>query len=591
MIKEEKNKTDLIEYSNLALIKDIGKFLKPYKGRFLVALIFRVLSDVAGLYLAYGFALIVTFFSKYHPGESLRYFWVTLLILTAAFAARYIFRYISKYVGYRVSEKVALDSQIIMIEHLTSLDIAWHEKENAGNKLKRIQKGSDGLNKILHMLISTFMWVAVNFIGMIYILSRFDKKVGVMLIIFLISYFVISFYLLKKAVAVSQEVDIMEEGVLGLMFQTINNIRSVKVLAMSDNILKIINVKIVNLFSNVQRRIFRFMSRAVMLNIWSVLFRIFIMILIANGIFNGNYEVGVLVLFYGYFNTLVDSVEELSEATQEFTVCKYGVARMQRTLEEPIVIDSEKNKHSLPVDWKKIIVKNLSFAYGKNKVLKNISFEINRGERVGIVGLSGAGKSTLMKLLLKENESYKGEILFDELPLRKIKTKSFLNHVGVVLQDTEVFNFTLRENITIASSKKRSEQELMKALDIAHVTDFAKELPQGIDTFIGEKGIKLSGGERQRLGIARAVYKQPEILFLDEATSHLDLESEEKIKDSLHKFLKKVTAVVIAHRLTTIREMDKILVIEKGEIIESGSFDELYNAKGRLYELWEKQKF
>jgi ATP-binding cassette subfamily B protein len=112
-----------------------------------------------------------------------------------------------------------------------------------------------------------------------------------------------------------------------------------------------------------------------------------------------------------------------------------------------------------------------------------------------------------------------------------------------------------------------------------------------LDTFIGEKGVKLSGGERQRLGIARAVYKQPEILFLDEATSHLDLESEEKIKDSLHKFFQKVTAVVIAHRLTTIREMDKILVIEKGKVVESGSFEELYNSKGRLFELWEKQKF
>jgi subfamily B ATP-binding cassette protein MsbA len=197
----------------------------------------------------------------------------------------------------------------------------------------------------------------------------------------------------------------------------------------------------------------------------------------------------------------------------------------------------------------------------------------------------------LLKLLLKENENYEGEILFDNLSLKKIKKKSYLRHAGVVLQDTEVFNFTLRDNITIASPKNRKKEDLVNALEIAHVDDFAHKLPRGLDTFIGEKGIKLSGGERQRLGIARAVYKQPELLFLDEATSHLDLESEEKIKDSLHRVFQKVTAVVIAHRLTTIREMDKILVIEKGKIIESGSFDELYTSKGRLYELWEKQKF
>ena len=341
----------------------------------------------------------------------------------------------------------------------------------------------------------------------------------------------------------------------------------------------------------IQKRTVRFQSRVAILSLWVIMFRFGILALIVYDIVNKNYAVGLLVLFNGYFMALASSVEELSETTQDLIICKYGIARMQQTLNEPVLIDDEENKVDLPKAWKKINIKNLSFAYAKNEVLKNISFEIKRGERVGVVGLSGAGKSTLMKLLLKENESYDGEILFDDIPLRKIKKRSYFKQVGVVLQDTEVFNFTLRENITIASLKKQSEKVLQQALDIAHVTDFVSKLPLGLETFIGEKGIKLSGGERQRLGIARAVFKQPEILFLDEATSHLDLESEEKIKDSLHKFLKKVTAVVIAHRLTTIREMDKILVIEKGHIIESGSFEQLYGSKGRLYELWEKQKF
>jgi len=197
----------------------------------------------------------------------------------------------------------------------------------------------------------------------------------------------------------------------------------------------------------------------------------------------------------------------------------------------------------------------------------------------------------IFKLLLKESENYSGDILFDDLSIKKIEKKSYFAQVGVVLQDTEVFNFTLRDNITIASPKKANEEDLKRSLDIAHVSDFMHKLPFGLDTYIGEKGVKLSGGERQRLGIARAVYKKPEILFLDEATSHLDLESEEKIKDSLHNFFQKVTAIVIAHRLTTIREMDRILVIDKGRVIESGTFDELYAKKGRLFELWEKQKF
>jgi len=254
------------------------------------------------------------------------------------------------------------------------------------------------------------------------------------------------------------------------------------------------------------------------------------------------------------------------------------------------VIDDGDGKIDFPKNWKKITAKNLSFAYGEHKVLDDVSFEIKRGERIGIMGLSGAGKSTLMKLLLKENESYEGEILVDSIPLKKIRKEDYYKKVGVVLQDTEVFNFTLRDNITIANPDNGGEKEFDKALEIAHVDDFTDRLPHGVDTFIGEKGVRLSGGERQRLGIARAIYKKPQILFLDEATSHLDLESEEKIRDSLHKFFQQVTAVVVAHRLTTIKEMDKILVVEKGKIVESGNYEELYDKRGRFYELWEKQK-
>jgi ABC-type multidrug transport system fused ATPase/permease subunit len=590
-INKKNQDIDLIEYSNRVLIADIWNFLKPYKWRFFVASLSRFISDISNLYPSYGFALVVTFLSKYSAGESLGYFWTILAILVVAYLIKYISRYLGKYIGYQVAEKVAIDSQLAMINHLTLLDIAWHEKENAGNKLKRIQKGSDGLERILRMWINNFIEIGINFVGMIFILSSFDKVVGIVMIIFLASYFSISFFLLKKASSVSQDVDIMEEGVSGLMFQTVNNIRSVKVLAMSERILAMIKSQTAELFKKIKQRIFRFQARATMLNFWTILFKLGAVILIVYGIIQGHYEVGILVLFNGYFNSLVESVDELSEATQDLIVYKYGIARMQRTLNEPVLIDNEKGKVDLPMNWKKITVNKMSFAYGRNKVLKDMSFEINRGERVGIVGLSGAGKSTLLKLLLKENEDYEGEILFDNLPLKQIRKRTYLRQVGVVLQDTEVFNFTLRDNITIASPKDRKKEDLIRALDIAHVDDFADKLPQGINTFIGEKGIKLSGGERQRLGIARAVYKQPELLFLDEATSHLDLESEEKIKDSLHRVFQKVTAIVIAHRLTTIREMDKILVIEKGKIIESGSFDELYAAKGRLYELWEKQKF
>lgn len=284
-------------------------------------------------------------------------------------------------------------------------------------------------------------------------------------------------------------------------------------------------------------------------------------------------------------------MSELADVSQRIVIAKYGIARMVEVLQEPVNIDDEKGKVKFHDDWKKIEVKNLSFDYGEEAVLKNLSFTISRGQRIGIMGLSGAGKSTLFKILLKEYDDYTGDVLIDGVSFKTISKKDYFNHVAVVLQETEVFNFKLRDNITISNFKENKNTELFnRATSTAHIDELIEKLPQKDQTLIGEKGIKLSGGEKQRLGLARAIFKDPQVLFLDEATSHLDIESEEKIQDSLHKFFKTITAVVIAHRLTTIKEMDRILVMEDGQIIEEGSFDELYKKNGRFTELWDKQK-
>ncbi|MFA6394035.1 MAG: ABC transporter ATP-binding protein [Patescibacteria group bacterium] len=597
-MKNQNSEKNIIKYSTWQLIKDIGYYLKPYRWKFTVASFLRLISDLAGLYPAFALAAIVTFLSGYTRGGALNYFWRIIIIWTLAVVVRSAARQTAKYLGYQVSERVALDSQLRTIKQLFLIDTAWHEKENSGNKLKRIQKGSYGLDRILRMWINNFIEIGVNFIGMIFILGRVDKTVGILTGAFLAVYFGVSFSMLRKASKASQLVDIKEEEIMGIIFQAMNNIRSVKVLALAEKIGAIIIKEATDLFKKIKYRIFCFQTRTAALDTVITVFRAGIIVTIVLGIVNGRYELGFLILFNGYFNSIIQSVSELADTTQELIVYKYGIARMQATMAVPVVIEDETGKKDFPEKWKKISVKNLTFSYGRQEVISRMSFEIKRGERIGIVGLSGAGKSTLMKLLLKENENYQGEILIDNLPLREIKKKSYLNRVGVVLQDTEVFNFKLRENITITGPEEpgweegsaENEARLNEAVKIANVDDYLPRLPEGLNTFIGEKGVRLSGGEKQRLGIARAVYKKPEFLFLDEATSHLDLESEEKIRESLHRFFKKVTALVIAHRLTTIKEMDKILVIEKGKVAESGSYDELYAKKGRFYELWNKQR-
>jgi len=206
--------------------------------------------------------------------------------------------------------------------------------------------------------------------------------------------------------------------------------------------------------------------------------------------------------------------------------------------------------------------------------------------------VSGAGKSTLFKLLLDLYENYQGQILIDHTPLKHIQRQNYIDNVAVVLQDTELFNMTLKENIEIASVKKvpSNSNLLNEVIRMAHLEEVVRELPYGVNTLVGEKGIKLSGGQRQRVGIARALYRQPDILLLDEATSHLDAHSEKEIQSALQGFMHKFTTIVIAHRLSTIKAMDKIVVLEKGIVVEEGGFEELLNKQNVFARMWQDQK-
>ncbi|MSU75500.1 MAG: ABC transporter ATP-binding protein [Candidatus Magasanikbacteria bacterium] len=580
-----------LDYSYRLLVRDVWKFLLPYRGRFLLGSILRASGDITYLYTAYALAKLIAFFTHYSPGASLHDFWIILILWAVTHSYLTVSRQGAKYLCYQIAERVGVDGQLAGLKHLQSLDIAWHETENTGNKLKRVHNGGEALMRLLRIWVDNLIEIVINLVGMVAVIAFTDGAVAIIVFVFLLTYLCIALPLARRASKVARLVNQLDEDFGGLAFEFLNNIRSVKAMGMFMRLWKILQEQSERLYEALASRAARFRSKAAIQEMWAHLFRIIAMVVIVYGIVHGRYEVGFLILFNFYFTQLRLSVAELAEVSQEITISRYRIARLQDILNETIKIDDETGKGAFPRNWKKISLKNVSFAYGDNEVLKDISFDIKRGERLGIVGLSGAGKSTLFKLLLKEYEDFSGEILFDDASITKIKKSSYFQRVAVVLQETEVFNFSLRDNITIVDeSQKDDARSLKRAITTAHVDDFMYKLPNGIDTLIGEKGVKLSGGEKQRLGIARAVYKQPEILFLDEATSHLDLESEEKIRDSLHQFFQTVTAVVIAHRLTTIREMDRILVIEGGSIIEEGSFDELYKKRGRFFDLWEKQK-
>ena len=241
---------------------------------------------------------------------------------------------------------------------------------------------------------------------------------------------------------------------------------------------------------------------------------------------------------------------------------------------------------------KNIEIKHLNYSYTVDRlVLKDISLSIEKGKVTAFVGPSGAGKTTLISLIVRFYDTRPGSILIDGIDIRNFTLKSLRNHMALVSQEAMLFNDTLRNNMIFGLDRDVSEDELIEAVKKARLYDFIMSLPKGLDTEIGDRGIKLSGGEKQRVSIIRALLKRSEILILDEATSSLDSKTELLIRQAIDEAIKGRTAIVIAHRLSTIKSADKIIVMEDGRLVEEGSLDELVARKRKFYEYWEAQKF
>ncbi|MBP9714995.1 MAG: ABC transporter ATP-binding protein [Candidatus Pacebacteria bacterium] len=583
-ISDPKDKGTLYPIKDLA--RDVWQNIGNKKKNLIYGTVLRIISDIIQLYPAYALALIITKLTN--NTATIQNILLIVSLCLIAYIARFITIFWAKKHVYNIAHLVWFQIEKKMLSILISKDSSWHEKESSGIKIKRIERGSMGYREILYAYINTYIETFISIIGMPIILFKFKPIIGISTVIFVIIYFVISKYLQKICLKRAHEFNVQEDLLSGQVFETVNHIRTIRVLNIGEKIIERVGIYINSLLFAVKNRIQAFQFRNQFMSIYSQVFKMVVVFFISISILHGKYEIGFIVLFIGYFEKIWEMIREVTDVSQDVLVARQSIARMYELVGKNIVKD--KGTQEFPKTWSDLSIDNLTFYYGENVALKNVSFNVKRGEKIGIVGLSGAGKSTLFKLLIKERDDYEGNIKIDNVNIIDIKREDFYKKVSIVLQDTEVFNFSLKENIIISDiSKKPDEKIIEKAIVVSHVKDFIHKLQNGINTVIGEKGIKLSGGERQRLGIARAIYKEPEILLLDEATSHLDLESEEKIQDSLKKFFKGVTAIVIAHRLTTIKEMDKIIVFEDGKIKEQGSFDELMSKKGRFNELWNKQ--
>lgn len=305
-------------------------------------------------------------------------------------------------------------------------------------------------------------------------------------------------------------------------------------------------------------------------------------------IINDQLTLGAFLQFTFLLGLLISPIFQLTSVGTEITDALAGLDRTEELLSEVSEYD-DSGKTPFTEPLRSLRFEQVSYAYEKeNLVLKDIDLEVKSGEVVALVGSSGAGKSTLASLAASYLTPTEGTVWVNDQPLSELSLSDYRSKLGVVLQDDFLFDGTLRENLLFVKPEA-SEQELEQALTAAHVKEFTDQFEKGIDTIIGERGVKLSGGQRQRLAIARALLADPELLILDEATSSLDTESESLIQQSLAELTRGRATLVIAHRLSTIRNANVIVVLEKGQIVERGSHEELFQKQGRYYDLYTRQ--
>ncbi len=306
----------------------------------------------------------------------------------------------------------------------------------------------------------------------------------------------------------------------------------------------------------------------------------------------GHIEITGAVLVVTYVGTILTGIYSLSEDLDEHddTIDKiipaFDIFNRQNLIRDP------SHPKAFEAVQAEIQLKNVSFSYHKNlsdhNVFTDFSLTVPRGQKLGVVGLSGAGKSTLTKLLLRFDDVDQGSILIDEINIKDVKQADLRRQIAYVPQEPILFHASIKENILL-SNPEASDADIESALKAAHALQFVQKLPHGVESIVGERGVKLSGGQKQRIAIARAVLQNSPIIILDEATSALDSESEQIIKDSFAEILKGKTAMVVAHRLSTLSDMDRIVVIEDGKLIEDGTHDSLLAKNGIYAAMWKRQ--
>ncbi len=569
--------------SKLGSYKRLLQYLWPYKKLLGISVIMMILVSVSNLIVPW---IIRDVIDKVLENRDLQMLYMIIAAIIFTFFIRAISTFGHRYLMGYIGQAVITDLRNVLYHHLQKLSISYYDRRRTGEIMSNLTNDIAALQTAIVdnfiLMVQESMIFIGSFAAMIYL--QWKLTALCLLIVPIVSYTIKFFG--RKLHSSGRDVQERLADVTSILQETIQAVRIVRSFNRGDYEEK--------RFNEINRQSFKATVRSIRQQSQMTPFVEFLSaIAVCAIIWYGGVSVidnvmttGELMAFLIYAINLANPTRRLAEGFGNIQKSLGAADRVFAILDEEPEVQDRKNAQPLHVETGKVEVRHVAFSYEpENPVLTDLDFVAEPGQTIAVVGPSGAGKTTIANLLPRFYDVTGGAIYIDSKDIRDVTVGSLRDNIGMVPQDTLLFNTTIKDNV-LYGRLDATDEEIWAAIRAANAEKFIKELPHGIDTRVGDRGLVLSGGQRQRIAIARAILKDPKILILDEATSALDTESEKIVQDALDKLMVGRTSFVIAHRLSTIKNADVILVLNHGVIAEKGTHEELMAKGGLYYELY-----
>lgn len=562
--------------------KKFISYYKPYKGLFFADMFFALIGAAITLV----FPLIIRYITndllvKYNINEAMDTIIKIGFGLVGLAILEFACNFFIAYQGHMMGAKMEYDMRNEIFEHYQKLSFSFYDNQKTGQLMSRITNDLFDITELCHHGPEDIVISIIKFVGAFVILIQIDIPLTLIVFAFIPVMFIYAYYMKDRMNRAFRKNRDRISDINAQIEDNLSGIRVVKSFANENKEIDKFNQGNKRFVDSKKNSYFNMAMFHSGLGFFTT--GINIAVIVGGGIFIAKdiIQLGDLLTFLLYINNLIEPVKKLINFTEQFQNGITGFDRFMEILDiEPDITDKKEAVDLVNVEGK-IEFDNVAFQYHETNqaVFRNINLEVKAGDYMALVGPSGVGKTTMCSLIPRFYEVSEGSIKIDGMDIRNIKLKSLRKNIGIVQQDVYLFTGTVMDNIRYGALNA-SDEEVIRAAKNANAHDFIMELPDGYDTYIGQRGVKLSGGQKQRLSIARVFLKNPPILIFDEATSALDNESEKVVQESLEKLAKNRTTFVIAHRLTTIRNAKNIIVLTDEGIKEQGSHEELLEQNG-----------